>query len=180
MDGFDGRVAGLDDDREWAVLSLPGGLRILPLRGSTIWETSFLPRMPSFARVALLSACLLIPLALGEGLLGLGCGFFVIGVLYGRSIHRTTLALAVLLLTTGTFVVTNWAGQAADALEADPVASSAPGTDSRASHIGSVGASGVRGSLQSRQTRHSEPGRPFGSSRRRDPTPVPPGRASQA
>ena len=84
----------------------------------------FSPQMPTFARVALLSACLLTPLALGEGLLGLSCGFFVIGVLYGRSIHRTTLALAIVILATGTFVVTGWAGRAADALEADAVASS--------------------------------------------------------
>ena len=57
----------------------------------------FSTQMPVFARVALLSACLLVPLALGEGLIGLSCGFFVIGVLYGRSVHRTTLALAIAL-----------------------------------------------------------------------------------
>ena len=85
----------------------------------------FSTQMPSFARVALLSACLLVPLALGEGLIGLSCGFFVIGVLYGRSGHRTTLALAIALWVTGLFVVTDWAGQASDALEADRVAASA-------------------------------------------------------
>ena len=86
---------------------------------------AFSTQMPIFARVALLSACLLVPLALGEGLIGLSCGFFVIGVLYGRSGHRTTLALAITLWATGLFVVTDWAGQAADALEADRVAASA-------------------------------------------------------
>ena len=115
-----------------AMMMIVSGLLFLFLVGLAFFRSAahdlgdlFSAQMPGFARVALLSAFLLIPLALGEGLLGLGCGFFVIGVVYGRSIHRTTLALAVLLLTTGTFVVTNWAGQAADALEADPVASSA-------------------------------------------------------
>lgn len=85
----------------------------------------FSQRMPGFARVALLLACLLAPLSFGEGILGLVLGAFAIGTVYGQSGHRTMLLLAAALLILGLFPMTERAGRILQALDADPVASSA-------------------------------------------------------
>ncbi|MFP6639454.1 MAG: tetratricopeptide repeat protein, partial [Myxococcota bacterium] len=85
----------------------------------------FSQRMPAFARAALLLACLLGPLSLGEGILGLALGGFAIGAVYGRPSHRTMLVLSAALLMLGLFPLTERAGRALHALDADPVASSA-------------------------------------------------------
>lgn len=81
--------------------------------------------MPSFSRAALLAACLLLPLALGEGLLGLVLAMFALGVLYGDSSHRTALSLAAVLIVVGIYPVGRVASTALTAIDSDPVASAA-------------------------------------------------------
>ena len=78
--------------------------------------------MPTFARAALLGSLLLVPLLLGEGLLGLVLLFFVLGFLYGGSHHRTALSVAAVLIVLGCYPVMRLAGMALTALDSDPVA----------------------------------------------------------
>lgn len=79
-------------------------------------------RTPGFARAALLCAVVGLPVALGEGLLGLLLGVFGIGVVYGGSRHRAVLAMAAVLLLLGLYPILKLAGTALAALDADPVA----------------------------------------------------------
>jgi tetratricopeptide (TPR) repeat protein len=79
-------------------------------------------RMPGFARAALLCAVVGLPIALGEGLLGLVLGIFGIGVVYGGPRHRAVLAMAAVLLILGLQPILKLAGTVLDALDADPVA----------------------------------------------------------
>lgn len=79
-------------------------------------------RMPGFARAALLCAGVGLPIALGEGLLGLVLAIFGIGVVYGGPRHRAVLAMAAVLLFLGLQPILGMAGTALDALDADPVA----------------------------------------------------------
>jgi tetratricopeptide (TPR) repeat protein len=81
--------------------------------------------MPSFARTALLGALLFVPLALGEGLLGLVLALFAVGFIYGGSRHRMALNLAAVLLVLGLYPVSLFAGMALGALDSDPVAAAA-------------------------------------------------------
>jgi len=81
--------------------------------------------MPTFARAALLGSLLLVPLLLGEGLLGLVLLFFVLGFLYGGSHHRTALSVAAVLIVLGCYPVMRLAGMALTALDSDPVAAAA-------------------------------------------------------
>ncbi|MCG8589346.1 MAG: hypothetical protein MJE66_08640 [Proteobacteria bacterium] len=78
--------------------------------------------MPEFARVALLGCLLLLPLWLGEGLLGFGLGLFAAGVAFGTASHRKALALAAVLLVLGLYPLARFAGSALLALETDAVA----------------------------------------------------------
>jgi tetratricopeptide (TPR) repeat protein len=80
-------------------------------------------RTPGFARAALLCAVIGLPVAFGEGLLGLLLGVFGIGVVYGGSRHRAVLAMAAVLLLLGLYPILKLAGTALEALDADPVAS---------------------------------------------------------
>lgn len=82
-------------------------------------------RMPAFARAALLASVVLLPVALGEGLLGLVIALFAIGALYGGSRQRTALVLAAALLGLGLFPIARLGGRALSMLSADPVAESA-------------------------------------------------------
>jgi len=79
-------------------------------------------RMPTFAGVALLCAALLVPIALGEGGLGLLLGFYAMAVVYGGSRYRMALALAGVLVVLGLYPVLELAGAALTALDADPIA----------------------------------------------------------
>jgi tetratricopeptide (TPR) repeat protein len=92
--------------------------------------------MPGFARAALLGSLILVPLLLGEGLLGLTVAFFALGMLYGGARHRMALVLAAMLIVLGMFPVTRLAGIALTALESDPVADATfavvQGSESRA------------------------------------------------
>lgn len=80
--------------------------------------------MPTFARSALLGSALLVPLLLGEGLLGLVLMFFALGFIYGGSQHRSTLSMAAVFIVLGCYPVTRLAGTALTALDSDPVAAS--------------------------------------------------------
>ena len=82
-------------------------------------------RMPAFARAALLASVVLLPVALGEGWLGLVIGLFAIGLLYGSTRQRMALVLASVLLGLGSFPIAQVAGRALSMLSADPVAESA-------------------------------------------------------
>jgi tetratricopeptide (TPR) repeat protein len=81
--------------------------------------------MPTFARVALLGSLLLIPLVLGEGLLGLILVFFALGFMYGGSHHRMSLTVAAALIVLGCYPVMRFAGMALTAMDSDPVAAAA-------------------------------------------------------
>lgn len=81
--------------------------------------------MPAFARAALLGSLLLVPLAMGEGLMGLALGLLAIGVVYGRTRQRLVLALAALFVVGGAFPVARLAGGTLAAFAADPVADAA-------------------------------------------------------
>jgi tetratricopeptide (TPR) repeat protein len=81
--------------------------------------------MPSFARAALMGSLLLVPLVLGEGLLGLVLALFAVGFIYGGSRHRMALNLAVVLIVLGLYPVSLFASMALGALDSDPVATAA-------------------------------------------------------
>jgi tetratricopeptide (TPR) repeat protein len=82
-------------------------------------------RMPGFARASLLASLVLLPVAFGEGPLGLVFALFAVGVLYGGARHRMALSLAAVLLVLGLFPLAQLAGRALSILSADPVAESA-------------------------------------------------------
>lgn len=82
-------------------------------------------RAPSFAGGALLGSLLMVPLLLGEGVLGLTLVALAVGFAYGRPQHRRPLALAAVLLVLGMYPMVRIAGTALDALDADPVAAAA-------------------------------------------------------
>jgi tetratricopeptide (TPR) repeat protein len=79
--------------------------------------------MPSFARAALLTAVVLLPFALGEGVLGLALGLFCVGFVYAGQQQRMVLASAILLFVLGAFPVLQISGIVLRALDADPIAS---------------------------------------------------------
>lgn len=79
--------------------------------------------MPGFARAALLSVLLLVPILLGEGLLGFLLGLFALGFIYGSAAHRLSLALAAALIVLALHPVSRMAGRTLSALDADPVGS---------------------------------------------------------
>jgi len=81
--------------------------------------------MPDFARAALLAAALLLPMLLGEGLVGLVVGLFLLGFLYCEAGYRRALALSAALLVIGLYPMARWAGVALTHLDSAPVASAA-------------------------------------------------------
>ena len=83
---------------------------------------------PSFARVAVLGALLLLPLALGEGALGLALVLLALGCAYGARAQRWVLGLAAAAVAIGAFPVANLAGTLQGALDRDPVAEAAVST----------------------------------------------------
>ncbi len=80
-------------------------------------------KMPEFARAALLGSLLLVPIALGEGVMGLVLVLFTLAMLYGTRRHRMALLLAVVIFVAGLYPVARTAGTALVALDSDPVAS---------------------------------------------------------
>jgi len=79
-------------------------------------------QMPNFARAAVLGALLLVPLALGEGIMGLVMALFGLGFIYGTPRHRMALGLAVAFFMMGMYPVAHTAGTVLTALDSDPVA----------------------------------------------------------
>ena len=94
------------------------------------------PSMPSFARAALLSSFLLVPILLGQGLLGFALGLFLVGFGYGSRSQRVSLALAAMLIVLALFPLSRGVGIALGAFGADPVANASyavvRGTETRA------------------------------------------------
>jgi tetratricopeptide (TPR) repeat protein len=80
---------------------------------------------PDFARYAGLGALLLVPLAFGEGVLGLACGLLGIAAIYGGRSQRIALALAAVGIALGAHPVARYSGVALAAFAEDPVASAA-------------------------------------------------------
>jgi len=80
--------------------------------------------MPMFATYACLGVLLLLPLVLGEGLLGLILALFAMGFLYGRARQRRSLAVAAVLLVTALHPIAELGSIATSLIERDPVASS--------------------------------------------------------
>lgn len=85
----------------------------------------FSKKMPGYARLALIGSLLLIPLALGEGMIGLTLGFFGLGVTFGDTRHRMALCLAVTMFMLGLHPVSQLAMTALRGLDADRLASAA-------------------------------------------------------
>ncbi len=78
-------------------------------------------RTPGFARAALMLAVIGLPMAMGEGLVGMLLGGVGIGVLYGGSRDRFVLGLATILLVLGLFPILRMAGSTLEALDSAPV-----------------------------------------------------------
>ena len=81
--------------------------------------------MPNFARAALLAAIGMLPLLLGEALMGLVLGLFLLGFLYCEPAYRRALSLSAVLLVIGLYPMTRWAGVALTHLDSAPVAAAA-------------------------------------------------------
>ena len=81
--------------------------------------------LPVFAGVALVSAGLLVPIALGEGAFGFLLGCYLLAFLYAGSRYRMALSLAAILAVLGLYPVLELAGTVLTALDSDPVASAA-------------------------------------------------------
>jgi tetratricopeptide (TPR) repeat protein len=82
-------------------------------------------RVPPFAGFALLATLLLLPLVLGEGVLGLACVLIPIGMLYGNGARRFALLLAALGLFAGLYTLPQLAAATLAAFPEDPVARAA-------------------------------------------------------
>jgi len=102
------------------------GLAALPHAAHDLGHV-FPGRTPEFARSAGLAAVLLVPVALGEGVLGLALGLLAIAVVYGSRGQRVAMALAIACVGLGAYPAARLAGTALAALPADPVARAAYG-----------------------------------------------------
>ncbi|MHA7837237.1 MAG: tetratricopeptide repeat protein [bacterium] len=80
---------------------------------------------PGFARAAALVTLLLLPLALGEGLLGLSLALFALGFAYGKAHQRSVLTLAAVLLILGLHPLAQLVSITTTLVDRDPVAESA-------------------------------------------------------
>jgi tetratricopeptide (TPR) repeat protein len=112
-----------------ATALVAGGLLAAVLAGSAALAHAahdlghLLPRStPGFARFAGLAALLALPLALGEGVLGLALALLGVGVIYGAGAHRAAFVLAAAGIGIGAYPAIRYAGAALTALPADPVA----------------------------------------------------------
>lgn len=85
-------------------------------------------RMPAFGRAALLATLLIVPVVLGEGVLGLVLGLFAVTAIYGARRQRVALFVAGSAVLCGAFPVAELAGRALGALPQDPVARAALAT----------------------------------------------------
>lgn len=115
-----------------AVAFLGGGLLCIALAGALAAPHAahdlgdLLSRAtPAFARAALLGALLLVPLVLGEGLLGVALIPLGIGTAYGARGQRVVLALAGACVVLGAYPVARLAGAVLGAFSHDPVVGAA-------------------------------------------------------
>jgi tetratricopeptide (TPR) repeat protein len=76
--------------------------------------------MPAFARAAFLAAVVGIPLALGQGWVGLGLAMFAVATLYATARQRCALAFAAAVVVAGLYPVARLSGAALTAYSADP------------------------------------------------------------
>ncbi|MEE9607817.1 MAG: tetratricopeptide repeat protein [Myxococcota bacterium] len=81
--------------------------------------------LAGFARFALLSTWLLVPLALGEGALGLAVALLAPAMVYGSRGQRVALAVATATVLLGAYPVAGLAGSVLTTLPGDPVADAA-------------------------------------------------------
>lgn len=81
-------------------------------------------KTPTFARFAALAAFLLIPLLIGEGLIGFVLALFTLGFVYGASRQRNALAMAAVVLVIGLHPLAQLALVATHLVDQDPVAHS--------------------------------------------------------
>ncbi len=81
-------------------------------------------RMPAFARSATLAALVLVPLGLGEGIVGLALAVFAVAFAYGKSGQRNALAIAAVLLVIGLHPLAHLVSVTTMLLDQDPVARS--------------------------------------------------------
>ena len=112
-----------------ATALVAGGLLAAALTGAAALAHAahdlghLLPRVtPGFARFAGVAALLALPLAFGEGALGLGLALLALGVIYGGREQRVALLLAAAGIGIGAYPAIRYAGAALTALPADPVA----------------------------------------------------------
>jgi len=82
------------------------------------------PNMPTFARYAAVAALLLVPLVLGEGLLGLAAALFALGFMYGNGRQRNALAMTAILFVVALHPLAKLAAISTDLVARDPIAAS--------------------------------------------------------
>lgn len=80
--------------------------------------------LPGFARSAALAALLLVPLAVGEGIMGIAVALFALAFAYGKSHQRNILLMAAILLVIGLHPLAKFVSVATTLLDQDPVAGS--------------------------------------------------------
>lgn len=80
------------------------------------------PDSPFFARGALLAALLFLPVALGEGVLGLGLALFALAICYGRGSQRAAAVGCAVAVLVALYPVADRAGHLFADAGADPVA----------------------------------------------------------
>ena len=85
--------------------------------------------MPTFARVGLLAAVMLVPLALHQGLLGLALTLFSVGFIYGAARQRVVLCLAAIAVLVGAFPMARLAGTLLAAYVETPIEAAIFATD---------------------------------------------------
>jgi len=92
--------------------------------------------MPAFARSAVLAVLLLLPLVLGEGVIGLALALFLVAFAYGKARQRNVLVMAAVLLVIGIQPLAQFVSIATTLVDHDPVAGSVravfAGTETRA------------------------------------------------
>ena len=82
-------------------------------------------RTPGFARAAALAALLLVPLALGEGVVGFALALFALAFAYARGSHRNVLVMAAVLLVIATYPLAQLVSIATGLVGDDAIARSA-------------------------------------------------------
>lgn len=93
-------------------------------------------RMPGFARSAALAALLLLPLFLGEGVIGLSLSLFLLAFAYGSRRQRNGLVMAAMLLVIGLHPLARFVSITTTLVDQDPIGKSVmavvAGTQTRA------------------------------------------------